>query len=156
MTFLFCSAPLMYFDKQGSDLHYGIAAHHCTLPCPPGTILSPQTLKLHHPGLMFHTMPLNLCCHRAQKEIKPPAYSVVLLKQRLVEYTVRIFLLNPDSSKANCLWNDFFLRCMFPQVEPKHCLTSQLWLSNTSVSLSLCGCMRPASAPAVRCKASIM
>lgn len=44
---------------------------------------------------------------------------------------------------------------MFLQVEPKHCLTSQLWLSNTGFFFSLCGCVRPASAPAVRCKASL-
>lgn len=56
---------------------------------------------------------------------------------------------------ANCAWNNFFPRFMFVQVEPKRSLTSQLRLSNTGFCLSLCGCMRPASAPAVRCKASL-
>lgn len=40
MTFLFCSAPLMYFDKPGSDLLCAIAAHHCTLPFPTGYFLT--------------------------------------------------------------------------------------------------------------------
>lgn len=40
MTFLFCSAPLMYFDKPGSDLLCAIAARHCTLPFPTGDFLT--------------------------------------------------------------------------------------------------------------------
>lgn len=40
MTFLFCSAPLMCFDKPGSDLLGAIAARHCTLPFPTGDFLT--------------------------------------------------------------------------------------------------------------------
>lgn len=40
MTFLFCSAPLMYFDKPSSDLLRAISVLHCTLPFPTGDFLT--------------------------------------------------------------------------------------------------------------------
>lgn len=85
MTFLFCSAPLMYFDKPGSDLLCAISAHHCPFLLvtfsPDPQITSPWS------DILFHTMALNWKSLGPKKKKKKK--SDMSLYYRLI-----IFLLN--------------------------------------------------------------